>query len=51
MHGQSCCFAQQTYCFFDVLVAVAVVVAEARYYIGSQAASWLCRFGFRVEEV
>ena len=27
MHVQSCCFAQQTYCFFDVLVAVAVVVA------------------------
>ena len=27
MHVQSCCFAQQTYCFFDVLVAVAFVVA------------------------
>ena len=24
---QSCCFPQQTYCFFDVLVAVAVTVA------------------------
>ena len=24
---QSCCFAYQTYCFFDVLVAVAVTVA------------------------
>ena len=28
MHVQSCCFAQQTYCFFDVLFAVAVVVAK-----------------------
>ena len=27
MHVQSCCFTQQTYCFFDVPVAVAVVVA------------------------
>ena len=26
MHVQSCCFAQQTYCSFDVLVTVAVVV-------------------------
>ena len=32
MHVQSCCFAQQTYCFFDVLIAVAVVVAKAPYY-------------------
>ena len=31
MHVQSCCFAYQTYCFFDVLVAVAVVVAKAPY--------------------
>ena len=29
MHVQSCCFANQTYCFFAVLVAVAGVVAEA----------------------
>ena len=29
MHVQSCCFAQQTYCCFDVLFAVAVVVAKA----------------------
>ena len=29
MHVQSCCFANQTYCFFAVLVAVAVVVAKA----------------------
>ena len=29
MHVYSCCFAQQTYCFFDVLVAIAVVVAKA----------------------
>ena len=27
MHVQSCCFANQTYRFFAVLVAVAVVVA------------------------
>ena len=27
MHVQSCCFANQTYCFFDVLVAIAIVVA------------------------
>ena len=26
---QSCCFANQTHCFFSVLVAVAVVVAKA----------------------
>ena len=26
---QSCCFTNQTYCFFDVLGAVAVVVAKA----------------------
>ena len=31
MRVQSCCFAYQTYCFFDVLVAVAVVVAKAPY--------------------
>ena len=29
MHVQSCCFANLTYCFFALLVAVAVVVAEA----------------------
>ena len=27
MHAQNCCFANQTYCFFAVLVAVRVVVA------------------------
>ena len=27
VHVQSCCFANQTYCFFAVLVAVRVVVA------------------------
>ena len=27
MHVQSCCFANQTYCFFAVLLAVRVVVA------------------------
>ena len=26
LHVQSCCVADQTYCIFDVLVAVAVVV-------------------------
>ena len=29
MHVQSGCFAQKTYCFFDVLVAVAVVFVKA----------------------
>ena len=29
MHVQSCSFANQPYCFFTVLVAVAVVVAKA----------------------
>ena len=33
MHVQSCCFANQTYSFFDVLVAVRVVVAKAPYYL------------------
>ena len=33
MHVQSCCFGSQTYCFFDVLVAVAVVVAKAPGYL------------------
>ena len=31
MHVQSCCCANQTYCFFAVPVAVAVVVAKAPY--------------------
>ena len=30
---QSCCFANQTYCLFDVLVAVVVVVAKASFLI------------------
>ena len=32
MHVQSCWFAQQPYCFLNVFVAVAVVVAKALYY-------------------
>ena len=35
MHVQSCCFANQTYCFFAVLVAVRVVVAYAEIYFCS----------------
>ena len=31
MHVQSCCFANQAFFFFAVLVAVAVVVAKAPY--------------------
>ena len=31
MHVQSCCFPNQTYRFFDVLEAVAAVVAIASY--------------------
>ena len=30
---QSSCFANQAYCFFDVLAAVAVVVAKAPYCV------------------
>ena len=33
MHVQSCCFANQTCCFFAVLVAVAFVVAKTLYQI------------------
>ena len=33
MHVQSCCFAQQTYCRFHVLFAVAVVLAKAPYWV------------------
>jgi len=33
MHEQSCCFANQAYCFFVVLVAVTVVVAQAPYNV------------------
>ena len=29
MNVQSCCFANQTYWFFDVLVAVAVAVVKS----------------------
>ena len=36
MYVQSCCFAQQAYCFFDVVVAVAVVVAKASYCVTSE---------------
>ena len=32
---QSCCFAYQTYCFFEVLAAVVVVVAKAPCYFCS----------------
>ena len=28
MYVQSCCFCHQTYCFFDVLVAIDVVVPK-----------------------
>ena len=27
MYVQSCCFANQAYCFFDILIAVSIVVA------------------------
>ena len=32
MHVQTCCFDDQTYCFFDVLAAVAIFVAKAPYF-------------------
>ena len=31
MQVQSCCFANKTYYFFDVLAAVALVLAKAPY--------------------
>ena len=31
LHVQSCCFAYETYYFFDVLFAVTVVAAKAPY--------------------
>ena len=34
-HVKSCCFANQAYCFFPVVVAVAVVVAKAAFSRGS----------------
>ena len=33
---QSSCFANQAYCFFDVLAAVAVVVAKAPYCVAGR---------------
>ena len=33
LHVQSCCFAYQTYCFLEVLAAVAVVVAKVPYLV------------------
>ena len=36
LHVQSCCFANQAYCFFDVLAAVAVVVAKAPYCVAGR---------------
>ena len=32
LHEQSCCFANKTHCFLDVLATVAVVVAKVPYY-------------------
>ena len=31
MHIQSCCFANLTYSFFDVFIAVAIIIAKAPY--------------------
>ena len=42
MHVQSCCIAHQAYCFFDVLAAVAVVVAKAPFFI-CHTAEKICR--------
>ena len=33
LHVQSCCFAFQTYCFYEVLAPVAVVVAKVPYLV------------------
>ena len=40
LHVQSCCFANQTYCFFDVLATDDAVVVKAPYYVLN---SFLCR--------
>ena len=38
---QSCCFANETHCLFeDVLIAVAVVTAYARYYSPKIKRDW-----------
>ena len=34
MHVQNCCFAYSTYCFYDVLVVVAVEVGTLRNHDG-----------------
>ena len=33
MHVQSCCFGYKTYCFFDVLVAVAVALLKPPFVV------------------
>ena len=33
MHEQSCWFANQTYCIFDVLAAVAIVICYTPYRV------------------
>ena len=32
MHVQICCFARSTYCFFDVLVVVAVMASYSQLF-------------------
>ena len=44
MHEQSCCFTLNPFFFFAVLVAVAVVVAQATYFTGTQRALLCFRF-------
>ena len=39
-----CCFANQTYCFFAVLVAVAVVVAKASLKESGRAGAFFLLF-------
>ena len=45
-HVRNCCFSYEAYCFFDVLVAVAVVVSKAPYCIQMTAGTLIaCRTG------
>ena len=44
MHEQSCCFTLNLFFIFAVLVAVAVVVAQATYFASAQRALLCFRF-------
>ena len=48
VHVQSCCFANQTYCFFDVLVTVRVFGSYSLYRIAPKS-PFLCVKGSPVQ--